>query len=148
MSTQPRTCTDRISAAEGEYSAICFLPAGHAGEHDHVDTMGMCIIDDDCRAAHTGGPIDWNASRPAEHAAIPHTHSPVMELLFKVNQRVADELGTAAEPMVATGATFQSGDALWIHVQTSYYTSWVTDPDSDGEVYASDLGQLSRITGL
>lgn len=45
-----RTCQSEVTAAAGEFHAVCALPAGHAGEHVYVDSMGLCRIDEHCRA--------------------------------------------------------------------------------------------------
>lgn len=48
------TCQRDITACEGEFHGICALPAGHAGDCDFVDTMGMCHVNPNCRASRGG----------------------------------------------------------------------------------------------
>ena len=55
-----------IDACDGEYSAICTLPARHGGDHNFVDTMGMCPVDN-CRATAHGWKFPTGNNRPHNH---------------------------------------------------------------------------------
>jgi len=47
--TDKNTCEHTVSAYDGEFFGICALPAGHAGDCEYVETMGMCS-EPGCRA--------------------------------------------------------------------------------------------------
>lgn len=51
MKKSPKnTCQVETSFGGGEWSGVCALPFGHAGEHEYVDMMGVCMVNDHCRA--------------------------------------------------------------------------------------------------
>lgn len=65
-----RICQKDISTANGEDYAVCILPANHGGDCDFVDTMGMCIENENCRAQ-----SDWHKPYANERDRNrPHNH--------------------------------------------------------------------------
>lgn len=46
-----KTCKSMVSMYDGEWTGLCVRPAKHDGEHDYADTLGMCLVNEDCRAS-------------------------------------------------------------------------------------------------